>query len=140
MSTGWPPFSYRFSTTLQSGTVFCQKKVDFFLKNDYEGKNGSTLIKWNRFSKWSHCGAILAPLFFQCSCVAPDCGLLRMLLTISLRCVYFVILVCYNDKFGINIYTIRTALRPSRLLKCCIGHNMHKASKYSFEYQNFVML
>ena len=32
MSTGWPPFRYRFSTTLQSGTVFCQKekkKVDY---------------------------------------------------------------------------------------------------------------
>ncbi len=26
-----------------------------------------------------------------------------MLLTISLWCVYFFILVCYNDKFGINI-------------------------------------
>ncbi len=46
MSTGWPPFRYRFSTTLQSGTVFYQKKVDygsttlvrgtvFFLKHDY---------------------------------------------------------------------------------------------------------
>ena len=29
MSTGWPPFRYRFSTTLQSGTVFYQKKVDY---------------------------------------------------------------------------------------------------------------
>ena len=28
MSTGWSPFRYRFSTTLQSGTVFYQKKVD----------------------------------------------------------------------------------------------------------------
>ncbi len=28
---------------------------------------------------------------------------LRMLLTISLRCVYFFILVCYNDKSGINV-------------------------------------
>ena len=28
---------------------------------------------------------------------------LRMLLTVSLRYVYFFILVCYNDKFGINI-------------------------------------
>ena len=33
MSTGWPPFRYRFSTTLQSGTVFYQKKVE----------NGSTV-------------------------------------------------------------------------------------------------
>ena len=29
MSTGWPPFRYRFSTTFQSGTVFYQKKVDY---------------------------------------------------------------------------------------------------------------
>ncbi len=28
MSMGWPPFRYRFSTTLQSGTVFYQKKVE----------------------------------------------------------------------------------------------------------------
>ncbi len=27
MSTGWPPFRYHFSTTLQSGTVFHTKKV-----------------------------------------------------------------------------------------------------------------
>ncbi len=43
MSKGWPPFRYRFSTTLQSGTVFYQKKVE-----QLQG------------------GAILAPLFFQC--------------------------------------------------------------------------
>ena len=41
---------------------------------------------------------------------------LRMLLTISLWCVCFFILVCYNDKFGINIPSfVATGLMVSEL-------------------------
>ncbi len=55
MSTGWSPFRYRFSTTLQSGTVFFQKKVDYgtvFSQTWLLGKNDSTFKRWSRFPKW----------------------------------------------------------------------------------------
>ncbi len=57
MSTGWPPFRYRFSTAFFSNMIIKEK-------------NGSTFKKWRRFPKQLQGGAILAPLFFSVLIVA----------------------------------------------------------------------
>ncbi len=52
MSTGWPPSRYSFSTTLQSGTVFYQKKGWLWLH----------FLRWSHYSSTSKKGTVLVTL------------------------------------------------------------------------------
>ncbi len=67
MSTGWPYLGTVLVPLCKVLPLSTKKRLIMapLLKHDYLGKNGSTLTNWKRFSKWFHCGAISAPLFFS---------------------------------------------------------------------------